>query len=52
MEDENIGGFIEYNHAGWYEVNNNLMIAFEERPLFFHRLMTKIFLGWKWIDKT
>lgn len=44
---------MEFNipkYVGTYEVNGNLHFSFYKKPSLFHRLMTRILLGWKWHD--
>lgn len=35
---------------GEYRINDILSFTFTKRPSSFHILMTRILLGWKWID--
>lgn len=43
-------GFNPIRHVGEYRINDNLSFAFQKKPNCFHRTMTKILLGWVWID--
>ena len=38
---------------GGYQIGgpNALTISFAKRPRWFHRVMMKLCLGWKWVDK-
>ena len=35
-------------YKGYYSINNNLRISFEKKPNWFHRIMTRLLLGWRW----
>jgi hypothetical protein len=37
--------------AGYYVINDGLRVQFKQKPNWFHRIMTKLLLGWKWVDK-
>jgi hypothetical protein len=37
-------------NAGWYNINEHLKFIFEKKPNWFHRKMTYLLLGWKWVD--
>lgn len=36
--------------VGQYCINKELFVQFQSRPSWFHRKMTKLFLGWVWKD--
>lgn len=36
--------------VGCYEINSHLRFTFYKKPHWFHRKITKILLGWVWID--
>lgn len=37
-------------YAGIYRINETLLITFIKKPNWWHRLWTRILLGWKWED--
>lgn len=36
--------------AGSYCIGDSFQIGILVRPIWFHRLMVRIFFGWKWVD--
>lgn len=36
--------------VGFYRINVNFAIAFVNKPNLFHRVFTKLLLGWEWVD--
>ena len=43
---------ISTNYAGYWEVSGrNFMIYRETKPNWFHRVMNKLLINWKWKDK-
>lgn len=36
--------------VGYYKINKGLHIYFTNKPNWFHRFMTKLLLGWQWVD--
>ncbi len=45
---KNVGGYdITGNHGGPYSV----MFMMTKKPKWFHRVCTRFFLGWNWVDE-
>lgn len=38
------------NNVGCWRMNGNFQVYVTEKPSWFHRKMTKLLLGWVWID--
>ena len=36
--------------VGSYEIGKKVFVLFTKKPNWFHRKMTRILLGWKWVD--
>lgn len=36
--------------VGSYEIGKQVFFHFPEKPNWFHRKMTRLLLGWKWVD--
>lgn len=39
-----------YNLMGGNDKTNSVQFIFNEKPSWWHRMCTKFFLGWTWID--
>ena len=37
-------------YVGTYHITVGFSISLEKKPLWLHRYMTRILLGWKWVD--
>ena len=43
-----VGG---YNLIGGKDTSNSIQFMLTEKPSLWHRMWTRFFLGWTWIDK-
>lgn len=42
--------FKPIKYVGNYVINDVLHFSFQKKPNWFHRKMTRLLLGWKWVD--
>lgn len=47
VRKKTIGG---YNITGNSEIENSIILMMTRKPSLFHRMCTKLFLGWTWVD--
>ena len=43
----------EFTYAGFYRIGEkeNFNISLSKKPIWLHRKLMKLCLGWKWVDK-
>ena len=58
MKDNTIkfSDYIQKIECGYYKIcgesdENNILFAFYKKPIWLHRMCSRILLGWVWIDR-